>query len=202
LSLDWALANKFFFQSSIYTQHIRDYIFLKPLPEPQLTIRGAFPVFEYNQTDAQLAGADYLLSYAPFAKTKLIAKYAYVMGNDLLAENTPLIFIPPGNLDFKIEQSLGGMGKLKENNMSIAYLFVQEQKRFSILQDFAPPPKAFSLVGISLGTSVYISKSNSVKINLIVDNLFNANYRNYLNRQRYFADEIGRNISIIARYKF
>jgi len=33
-------------------------------------------------------------------------------------------------------------------------------------------------------------------VNLNVNNILNTNYRNYLNRQRYYADELGRNFNL------
>ena len=41
-----------------YFNFIRDYIYLKPQPEPILTVRGAFPYFKYTQTDATFQGID------------------------------------------------------------------------------------------------------------------------------------------------
>ena len=38
--------------------------------------------------------------------------------------------------------------------------------------------------------------SNKISFSLTFDNILNANYRNYLNRMRFYNDELGRNIMI------
>jgi iron complex outermembrane receptor protein len=52
------LSYKKYFKSELtfYVAKINDYIYLAPLPDPVLTIRGAFPAFQYYQTNARLTG--------------------------------------------------------------------------------------------------------------------------------------------------
>lgn len=47
-----------------------------------------------------------------------------------------------------------------------------------------------------------IFKKNDVKIALFVQNIMNTSYRDYLNRQRFFAYETGRNIQIQMKINF
>jgi iron complex outermembrane receptor protein len=58
-----------------------------------------------------------------------------------------------------------------------------------------PAPDAYFLVGTKISIEKQIQKKR-VNIYLQIDNLLNANYRDYLNRLRYFANEQGRNIVI------
>jgi iron complex outermembrane receptor protein len=46
--------------------------------------------------------------------------------------------------------------------------------------------------------------NNETPINLSfkISNLLNTSYRNYLNRLRYFSDDLGRNFSLSMSYKF
>ena len=41
-----------------------------------------------------------------------------------------------------------------------------------------------------------ISNKTNLNVALNITNLLNTNYRSYLNRLRYFADDLGRNISL------
>jgi len=66
-----------------YYQNIQDYIYLQPQAEFRLTIRGAFPVFQYQQTDARLYGTDWQVTYEPMANLKWINRFALVRGNEL-----------------------------------------------------------------------------------------------------------------------
>jgi iron complex outermembrane receptor protein len=52
-----------------------------------------------------------------------------------------------------------------------------------------------------VGASYAFAKANT-KINLTVNNLLNSQYRNYLNRQRFYADEIGRDLQLQIIYNF
>jgi len=47
----------------VYNKWINDFIFLKPTYPALLTIRGAFPAFEYAQTNALLSGSDLSVLY-------------------------------------------------------------------------------------------------------------------------------------------
>ena len=46
-----------------YMHLFNGYIFLQPQSEFRLTIRGAFPVYTYEQCDARLTGGDFILKY-------------------------------------------------------------------------------------------------------------------------------------------
>ncbi|SOE23105.1 iron complex outermembrane recepter protein [Spirosomataceae bacterium TFI 002] len=202
LSWNYSANQKFFIQSSIYLQSIDGYIFLKPELEPRLTIRGAFPVFTYSQTQALFNGLDLLTSYSPSPSLKLILNFAYVQGTDIGEERGPLIFIPPANLGFKIKKTLRDFAFLEGSDIELSYQYVASQTRFSLIQDLLPPPPGYGLLGFKASTSIGTRKQKSVKTFVAVDNLLNKTYRSYLNRQRYFADEIGRNIAVGIRYKF
>ena len=52
------LGSTFSFGSLFYYQRFKDYIFLSPQEDIRLTIRGAFPVFKYEQTNAEIFGLD------------------------------------------------------------------------------------------------------------------------------------------------
>ena len=47
-----------------------------------------------------------------------------------------------------------------------------------------------------------ISKKTILNASLGIENLFNTSYREYLNRLRYFADDIGRNITLQIKINY
>ena len=69
--------------------------------------------------------------------------------------------------------------------------FVFEQKNLLSSQDFVSPP--YSLVGLKVSAEKQLRK---LRLNMFVraENLLNETYRDYLNRQRYFADDLGFNL--------
>ncbi|MFK7950661.1 MAG: TonB-dependent receptor [Saprospiraceae bacterium] len=185
---------------SAYYQHFQNYIFLNPQDEYRLTIRGAFPVFQYAQTNAQIYGLDAVVTYYFNKKLKATASYSFIKGNDL-TNNLPLINIPSNNLLATLRYGLPNWKKLKNNVVELNNRYVFEQRNLLASQDFVLPPNAYNLVGAKFSTKVDFDKTD-LKLYVKVDNLFNVEYRDYLNRQRYFADDLGRNIVVGANVNF
>jgi len=200
LSADFSFSQKLFIQGLTYFQNIQDYIYLQPQSEFRLTIRGAFPVFSYQQTNATLYGTDILLAYEPQQNVKFVAKYALVRGTDQ-SNNLPLINTPADNLFSSINYSFKESNLLKNSFLSLNGRYIFEQNNYSEGQDFLAPPDAYFLLGMKAGTTIQRPES-SIDLSLSGDNMLNRSYRDYLNRQRYFADETGINITLRANYKF
>ena len=55
--------NKLRFRVEPFYHYFQNFIYLKPSGETQLSIRGAFPVFNYVQTNARFLGSDIDLQY-------------------------------------------------------------------------------------------------------------------------------------------
>ena len=200
-SLDFRIQNKFFVQALGYFQNIQNYIFLEPQEEFRLTIRGAFPVFLYKQTDANIAGLDLLLKYEPQQNLNFIAKYALVRGYDL-TNDVGLVNIPSDNIFASMTYTFKDREKWKNNFFTINGRYVFQQKRIiTPSQDFLSPPDDYFLLGMQIGTNWEWHDSN-LKISLRAENLLNSTYRDYLNRLRYFADENGVNVSLNLNYRF
>ena len=66
----------------LYYKDINDFIFLAPTYPPVLTIRGAFPAFQYQQTDARLTGVDLSAGYAFTAHWKAAVKASLLRALD------------------------------------------------------------------------------------------------------------------------
>ncbi|MBP7821598.1 MAG: TonB-dependent receptor [Saprospiraceae bacterium] len=187
-----------------FAQYVNNYIFLKPGSAPLLTIRGAFPTFYYMQTNALLYGCDAKISYTQSSIFDIAAKCSYLVGDDVGSnERLSLLYIPPMRAEISGEFSIASlMNDWQEYHPKIAISCVYNAKQNHILpsQDYAPVPENYTLVGIVGKATVPLSK-NALNISLIIDNLFNTSYRDYLNRLRYFANEPGRNFIIQLSYK-
>ena len=70
-SMEWSPGKAVSLQATGYYQHINDYIYLEPQNEFEETVRGAFPVFLYTQTDALIYGTDINLSVNPGSFMKM-----------------------------------------------------------------------------------------------------------------------------------
>ncbi len=198
-SIDWNIQENTLLQATAYYHYIDDYIYLQPQDDFRLTIRGAFPVFIYEQTDAALYGADLQLTYELIPNLELVTKYAIVRGKDRV-NNNAIINLPSDNLFTSLEWRLPSSDRFNDTYISINGRYVWQQDRITAEQDFVAPPEAYYLMGLQMGTSLPFGTSK-VDVSLTVDNLFNVQYRDYLNRLRYFADEMGRNVSLRVNYQ-
>ncbi len=192
--------DRFKIQVSTYYQYLPDHIYLQPQQEPRLTIRGAFPVFSYVQTDAQYWGIDAATTIQIYKDLALNVKYALVRAKDRIS-NAPLILIPAD----RIEASLRYQKNLKKDNNLYFLTSVQqvwEQTRAPAEQDFAAPPEAYFLLNAGIGMSISMKHKRILHIDVGGENLLNQTYRDYLDRLRYFADAPGRNVSLRLKYSF
>ena len=200
-SADWNLGKSVFLQTLGYFQNIEDYIYLQPQSEFELTIRGAFPVFEYEQTNAQIIGSDLLCSFEPIQQMKIILKYSVLKGTNT-KEDIPLVYMPPNNGSGTFTYNIKDQGKWRNNSVSVEGEYFAKQKNYLEGQDYLPPPDGYFLLNMRFFTSVLLKNKNTLKLSIEAENLLNKKYRSYMNRQRYFADDLGRNIMFKVSYIF
>ena len=188
-----------------YNQRFNDYIFLDPLDEFRLTIRGAFPVFKYTQTDATIQGFDVSSQLTITENFYAKAQYSFIKGEDR-SNAQPLVFIPParltGSLTYRLKQAIR-VTKLRFEDVELELnnTYVFRQKNLLDEQDFLATPNAYNLIRLKASSNLILPKFK-LRAFLRIENLFNVRYRDYLNRQRYFADEQGRSIAVGINFKF
>ncbi len=175
-----------------------------------LTIRGIFPVWDYQQIEARMWGVDADLEVNFTDKLKLNSAFSWLRGDDL-THDEPLILMSPLKLYNTLEYKF-----LPERNgfIQIGHAFTGYQNRFPernfsvpLLQngvlvqeavDVSTPPAAYHLWNFSAGTRLI----QNLSLQLSVQNIFNTEYRDYLNRLRYFSPEMGRNVILSIKYNF
>ncbi|MFN8348281.1 MAG: TonB-dependent receptor [Spirosomataceae bacterium] len=200
-SLDFT-HKRFRAELGVYHNSIRNFIYLKPQAEPILTIRGAFPYFKYVQTQAIFTGVDLDTEWEIIAD-KLIhtQKVAYLRAYDR-REDAYLVLIPANRLENGLRWQLGKVLKFENTFLSINHLWVDKQRRVPLNSDFMPPPSAYHLWSADAGGDLSLAKNRSLHWSVTVQNLFNAAYRDYLNRFRYYAAEQGRNAAVRLKWSF
>ena len=202
----WFPNTNFTFNALVYHQLINDYIFLNPTDEIRLTIRGAFPVFRYEQTNAAIYGLDLSSQFTISNSLLGTLKYSYLKGDDL-TNNQPLVFMPPnsffGSLSYQPtgDIELNTKLRLEETALEVNYRLVSQQGHILVDQDFVAPPSGYNLLGLKISSNM-ITPRHKVRYFIKVDNLLNESYRDYLNRQRYFADDLGMSITTGVNFKF
>ena len=204
IEYNWLPSALLSFHVLAYLQHIQDYIYLEPQDEIRLTIRGAFPVFKYEQTDAQIYGLDLATQFTLGSSFFGEVKYSYLVGQDI-TQNVPLIFMPPNSIystiTYRAKTSIHLASRLHLDQLEVEFnsRAVFEQSRVLAAQDFVAAPSGYHLLGAKISTNIVLRKYK-LRTFLKVDNILNIAYRDYLNRTRYFADDLG--LSFVAGLNF
>ena len=85
-------------------------------------------------------------------------------------------------------------------NNNFDYQFIENGQLTSKQIDISTPPDGYSIWGTSLTMNWKFAGQRALKFQITIDNLFDVSYRDYLNRLRFYADEIGRNIQLMIKY--
>lgn len=176
----------------------------------QNTIRGVFPVWSYKQIDAKMYGLDVDAQLKLNDHFEYRGNFSYINGQDQ-TNDQPLIMMVPTNFTNSLE--------FKKEDLKNFYFKVQQQtflqqKRFPVYNptinifengvdvektlDLSTPPPTHTLWSVQTGFD--FNKHFTAGLN--VTNLFDTNYKDYLNRMRYFSYEMGRNIIFNIKYNF
>ncbi|MBC7747237.1 MAG: TonB-dependent receptor, partial [Methylotenera sp.] len=196
-----------------FLNYVEGYMFLKPT-DFEKTIRGAFPVWEYQQTNALLTGIDFNSEWAITKNWQHRLIVAYVSGKDK-TNGGPLIDMPPLNINNRIQFSKKEWRNLTlelqneivfrqthypDNNFKTN--IVVDGNLFPVTVDISTPPRAYNLLHFSSDFQFKMSKNSEATLGFSVFNLLDSKYRDYLNRQRYFVDEMGRNFQLQLKINY
>ncbi|MEK9613322.1 MAG: TonB-dependent receptor, partial [Flavobacteriaceae bacterium] len=203
--------DRFGFSINPFYQSIIDFIILEPTAIQQ-TVRGNFQVWEYRQTHAELLGLDLDLMYR-FSNTLSIQhQSSLVKGYDRIKDEA-LISMPPVNTSSEIVYQ---NPKYKNIRLALqsAYFFRQneypnvnfevyipQEEQFKLV-DVSTPPDAYHLLNFSSSIDLKSVSFGLFSIDLTITNLLNTSYRNYLNRLRFYADDLGRNFLIKLKFNY
>lgn len=192
-----------------FYQRANDFIYARPTRLIS-TIRGAFSVWEYVQTEAELAGLNLNLNYQVLSSLKISQQFNYLYGQDL-SMNEPLILVPPlssitslryhsNRFNFGLSAAYTALqSRYPNTNFSINIFENNEFREVEV--DISTPPQDYLLWNLDASYSFnFLSRQFEFKAQVF--NLFNRRYRDYLNRLRFFADEPGRNIIFQLNFKF
>lgn len=199
------------FRTEINPYYMQSENFINQVPTgTEITIRGIFPVWDYQQIKAHMYGVDADAELKFSEQLKWNGKFSAVYGQDL-TNNEPLILMAPTNIRNTLEFNTKKLNNFtikveniqffRQNRYPNRTIFVDMIENGNSIQkalDLTTPPKGYSLWNISLGMNLL----QNLKADIGVSNLFNQRYREYLNRLRYFSDALGRNFSLSLSYRF
>jgi len=176
-------------EASVYHNQFDNFIYLDPSNTLELTIRGAFPVFNYRQAKARISGVDLKTQVDLNQYASLTARGMIVRGWNY-SINDYLIYMPSDRGDLLLRFSLPSAGSFSSLFVQVNQSFVAKQWRVPVNTDFAPAPAAYYLLGFDLGGTIQV-KRQSFNLSFSAVNLLNTRYREYLDRFRYFCDAQG-----------
>ncbi len=188
-------------EATFYVSKIYNFIYLAPLPEPILTIRGAFPAFQYYQTNARLIGLDLTLKSNPVQFLSLLLKSSILRGRNTTV-NDNLIYMPSNRISAAadIHHDFKRIKKLFLN-VQLDHIFRQNHTPTGIT-DYKEVPKAYTTLNTTIGFEYAITPKHQFTFSICGENITNSSYRDYLDRFRYYADALGWNLTARIKYTF
>ncbi|WP_010517121.1 TonB-dependent receptor [Croceivirga radicis] len=193
-----------------YYNFINDFILLEP-SGVEFTTRGAFPVWSYRQTNLSMFGLD-VSTYANWSsKIRTNHLFSIVKAKDTQKDG-PVVNIPSArttnsisykneqlnNLELKISSNLVFRQNETPENI-IVYSPRQDQE---VELDINTAPDTYHLLNFSSKIQFKLSDKTKLTTSFMVNNILDTSYRDYLNRQRYFADDLGRNFLLQLKLNY
>ena len=177
-----------------YTHFFDGYIYLQPQQALRLTIRGAFPVFTYEQCNARLLGGDAVIKYEISERLNVESSWGYIHGQNT-TQNLPLNFMPPLNVQNTFDYEVAQWKNWRNVNLSILHRYTAQQWNWSSSLDLIEPPESYHIFDLYISATLKVVNYKP-QFRMGIENIFNTSYRDYLNRQRYFANDLGRNFTL------
>ena len=200
LGIDY-VNNKLLIQLEGYYNRIDNFIYLKPTLPATLTIKGAFPTFNYTQVDAALTGFDLKATYQFVKSLSWTGKSSFLWAYNHTVKEW-LTGMPANRFSNGLEYQLPNLKKLSDLYVEAGIETVLEQTLVPDNSDYLAPPKAYNLFSFGAGFTVPTYKEQKLIVNFEINNLLNTVYRDYLNRFRYYTDNMGRNYSLKLKLTF
>lgn len=174
------------------------------------TNRGVFPIWSYQQIKARIFGVDADLELKILDNLKWNTNFSTLRGDDL-SNREDLILMMPTNLRNAVEFQLNAHRNFyvrlenenvfKQNRFPVRNQnvdFIEDSQVVTREVDLSSTPAAFSIFHASVGADLI----KNLNLNFRINNIFNTEYREYLNRLRYFMPENGRNFIVTLKYNF
>lgn len=199
LSVNYA-TDKLRITADIYYNKIGNYIYSMPQLRSVTLISGTYPLFQYTQNNVNIKGLDASLQYDISHHLTFQSKTTIVLGyNESIHDY--LIYMPANRFENGITYQGHKLWKLNEPYIGLENVSVSKQTRVPPHTDFAPPPAGYSLFNINAGFTTPLFR-HLLTVSASVNNATNVAYRDYLNRFRYYCDDLGANYILRLKYSF
>lgn len=184
---------------TVHAARINGFIQLRP-DGLRLTTRGAFPVFRYAATDAEVHGLDAEAEWSFLPRWALRPRLSLVRGHDRLTGSW-LFQMPADRMANSLIFRVAKAGAWHKLECAVTSTLVGRQSRAPQGLDFLDPPPGHHLLGLSISVARPVGKGE-LRIGLEGHNLLDRAYRDYLDAFRYYADARGADLNLWLRYAF
>jgi iron complex outermembrane receptor protein len=160
---------------------------------PVLTVRGAFPGYEYKQMPTFYAGAEgqWMKRFKPL-ELQLSARFGAMYGKVFPSPSQTALYpnflpCPKGSIQLQKQW--------KKASFNIDVQGVGKQPFYSPGTDFLPPPDGYVVVNAQLQL-FNLGRTQHAKWVIYAENIGNKKYRDYMDRFRYFTNQAGQNFGV------
>lgn len=174
-----------------YFNYINNYIYEMPTLNVITLPSGAFPIFDYTQTDAYFTGTNIDLTFKIWRGLSYQSKLMVLRAFNLSAHQY-LVRAPADRWTNTLKYQFAQLKKATNLYFSVSDIWVLRQSHVPPNSDFVAPPAGYVLLNFAMGCTLPIRKQK-VDLSLTIYNLANTAYRDYLNSFRYYADDLGIN---------
>jgi iron complex outermembrane receptor protein len=202
------------FSVTPYANYILNFIYLRPYGITE-TLRGAYPYFRYAQTDALFLGLDIDAAIKLHRHLTASPRVSLLKARDVVNDSY-FLFIPSNRYGIDLRYEQPGLFGLRSAYVESGVHYVSKQiyaprvvtvreieeaeendtdpfNGDTSIFDFTEAPDGYALVNAAMGFSIRGEKVQ-YDFRLSAENLLDQRYREYTNRFRYYADDLGRNV--------
>jgi iron complex outermembrane receptor protein len=179
---------------SAYSNHIDDYIFLRPR-QPVTSARGAYPAYNYAHTDARIQGVEITGQVDPVTWLSLYGNLNALRGTDL-PTGYSLYDMPADRLTTSARFFGPSARSVQSPYVELGATIVRKQDYVPPATIYRLPTAGYALFDATIGATSLTVGRTRVEPSLAIRNAFNRRYRDYLSRYRLFVDEPGRDVVI------
>ncbi len=179
-----------------YSNAINDFIYLQPR-DPVFTLRGAFPAFNYAQTDARLRGVELAASWTALSWLQLSANANAVRGTN--RANSQPLFDMPADRALLQARVVGRNQRFGAWHIGAGATLVRQQDGVPEGTIYTLPTDGYALLSAELGGTSATVFGREMDVSLSVNNALNTRFRDYLSRYRLFVNDAGRDVVLRLR---
>lgn len=170
-------------EAGMFANRIRDYIYLRPL--------GSLDTLLHAQGDAMLTGVEAHADYVPLSILALRVTADYTRGRNTTL-GVPLTLIPPARATFRVQLQPPGRGGWRRPYASVTWEGTAAQRR---IHPGDTGTAGYGLAHAGAGAT-FARGSRVATMDVVVRNLFDHRYRNFMSAYKTVADAPGRSISV------